>query len=72
MVDHGWEGSGQQTCTTGASQGLEQVGAICIFQKQVNNNFTALVILVMQGQGAGAANVVFLRFEVEATPEPPQ
>ncbi len=72
MVDHGWEDSGQQTCTTGASQGLEQVGAICIFQKQVNNNFTALIILVMQGQDAGAANVVFLRFEVEATPEPPQ
>src|SRR5690349_13748598 len=29
LAEYGWVGSGHQTCTSGATQGLAQVGVIC-------------------------------------------
>jgi hypothetical protein len=70
MSEHGWEGSGHQTGTTGSTQGIEQVGVICLFQKQVDNTFSAIMILAAENEAGTSTNVVFLRIEAEATPEP--
>ncbi len=70
MSEFDWQGSGSQTCTNGSTQGIEQVGVICLFQKQVDNTFNAVIILAAENEAATTTNVVFIRIEAEATPEP--
>jgi hypothetical protein len=69
MSEYDWQGSGQQSCTTGSTQGIEQIGVLCLFQKQVGNTFNAVIILAAENEAATATNVVFIRIEADATPE---
>ena len=64
-----WQGSGQHSCTTGSTPGIEQIGVMCLFQKQVDNTFNAVIILAAENEGASGTNVIFIRIEAEATPE---
>ena len=70
MEENGWEGSGQSTCTSGSVQGADQVGVICLFQKQVENTLNAIIIVTVANEKTGGNYVAFIRIEAEATPEP--
>ena len=70
MAEHGWEASDTSTCFDGSDQGVTQVGAVCVFQKQVGNEYTGLLILSMETEEAGQSNVIFVRVEGQQTPEP--
>ncbi len=70
MAEHGWEASDTSTCLDGSDQGVSQVGALCVFQKQVGSTYTGLMVLSMDAETAGQTNVIFVRIEGEQTPEP--
>ena len=71
MAEHGWKGSGRNTCTDGGTQGIEEVGVICFFQKQVGGEFQALLIVTVANQAPDTGDyLAFVRIEAEATPEP--
>jgi hypothetical protein len=70
MAEHGWENSDTSTCLDGSDQGVTQVGAVCVFQKQEGNEYTGLLILSMAAEEAGMTNVIFVRVEGEQTPSP--
>ncbi len=72
MAENGWEPSDNSTCLNGSAQGLAQVGAFCVFQKQNDTKYTGLMIIAAQDEKAKQTNVIFIRVQVVQTPTPGQ
>jgi hypothetical protein len=71
MVANGWDKSDSPNCYNGAEQGVSQVGAVCFFTKQVNNETTGLIILATQDDATKPTNIFFVRVQLpEPTPTP--
>jgi hypothetical protein len=70
MAENGWEDTEESTCLDGGDQGLPQVGALCMFAKQVDGVETYVVIIASDDEDSGLTNVFFFRLETTPTPEP--
>ena len=68
MSSHGWDASDASPCFSGGEEGVEQVGLICVFDKQTGEQGAGLIIMAAQGEASGETNAFFIRFEYAETP----
>lgn len=66
-----WEApSDTNSCLSGSDQGISQLGAFCVFQKNQAGTQTNLLIITTQDDKTKQTSVFFLRLEVKGTPTP--
>ena len=72
MAANGWEASEANTCLSGSDQGVDQVGAFCVFVKQEGIKDIGLMIIAAPDEkNSSNTNVFFIRIEnQETTPTP--
>jgi hypothetical protein len=70
MAAGGWDRTDKSPCVSGGTQGIPQVGLLCVFQKQQDGTQTQLAIIAAQDDKSKETNIFFLRLEVTGTPTP--
>ncbi len=71
MGGQGWDVESQDTaCLSGTEQGVNEVGTICVFEKQGSNKQDLLAIMAGTDTTTNQTDVFFLRLTANVTPTP--
>ena len=70
MTANGWEATEESTCVSGSQQGIDEVGALCVFQKSLDEKQVQLAIIAMLDKETQKTDLFYLRLEMTPTPVP--